>query len=68
MENNSGNISFIVPCYESSNALKTLLLSIPKEHEVILVNNSQEKEIKNVASNYDCKISRRQQKVFGKRA
>ena len=56
MENNSENISFIVPCYESSNALKTLLLSIPKEHEVILVNNSQEKEIKNVASIYDCKI------------
>ena len=66
MENNSGNISFIVPCYESSNALKTLLLSIPKEHEVILVNNSQEKEIKNVASNYDCKIIQNEKNIgFG---
>ena len=35
------NISFVVVCYKSSLALKSLLLSIPKESEVILVDNSK---------------------------
>tara|TARA_X000000368_G_scaffold404813_1_gene381297 strand:+ start:699 stop:1550 length:852 start_codon:yes stop_codon:yes gene_type:complete len=48
------NISFVVVCYKSSLALKSLLLSIPKESEVILVDNSKDQETKEIAISYDC--------------
>jgi GT2 family glycosyltransferase len=50
----SENISFVVVCYKSSLALKSLLLSIPKESEVILVDNSKDQETKEIAISYDC--------------
>ena len=43
------SISFVIVCYKSSEALKLLLLSIPKEIEVILVDNSQDEETRKIA-------------------
>ena len=54
METNRASVSFIIVCYQSSIALKTLLLSIPKEYEVILVDNSQDKKTEEIANIYDC--------------
>ena len=48
------SISFVIVCYKSSEALKLLLLSIPKEIEVILVDNSQDEETRKIADAYDC--------------
>ncbi len=48
------NISFVVVCYKSSIALKSLLLSIPKENEVILVDNSRDEKTVEIANLYDC--------------
>ena len=47
------NISFVVVCYKSSTALKSLLISIPKELEVVLVDNSNDKETSEIANSYD---------------
>ena len=57
------NISFVVVCYKSSLALKSLLLSIPKESEVILVDNSQDEETEEVAKLYDCVLIKNQENV-----
>ena len=48
------SISFVIVCYKSSEALKLLLLSVPKEIEVILVDNSQDEETIKIADAYDC--------------
>ena len=57
------NISFVVVCYKSSLALKSLLLSIPKESEVILVDNSQDKETEEIANLYDCILIQNQENL-----
>ena len=43
--------------------LKSLLLSIPKESEVILVDNSQEKETEEIANLYDCILIQNQENL-----
>ena len=50
------NISFVVVCFKSSEALKSLLLSVPKEIEVILVDNSQDEETREIAKAYDLSL------------
>ena len=50
------SISFVIVCYKSSEALKLLLLSIPKEIEVILVDNSQDEETRKIADTYDLSL------------
>ena len=57
------NISFVVVCYKSSLALKSLLLSIPKESEVILVDNSQDRETEEIANLYDCILIQNQENL-----
>lgn len=64
MEINRASISFIIVCYQSSIALKTLLITIPKEHEVILVDNSQDIKTEEIANTYDC-ILIKNEKNFG---
>ena len=58
-----GNISFVVVCYKSSAALKSLLISIPKELEVVLVDNSNDKETSEIASSYDCTLIQNQENI-----
>lgn len=66
MEINRASVSFIIVCYQSSIALKTLLLSIPKEYEVILVDNSQDKKTEEIANIYDCMLIQNEKNVgFG---
>ena len=66
MENNRASVSFIIVCYQSAIALKTLLLSIPKEYEVILVDNSQDKKTEEIANIYDCILIRNKKNIgFG---
>jgi GT2 family glycosyltransferase len=66
MEINRASVSFIIVCYQSSIALKTLLLSIPKEYEVILVDNSQDKKTEEIANIYDCILIKNEKNVgFG---
>jgi len=57
------NISFVVVCYKSSLALKSLLLSIPKESEVILVDNSKDQETKEIANSYDCVLIQNKENI-----
>ena len=57
------NISFVVVCYKSSAALKSLLISIPKELEVVLVDNSNDKETSEIASSYDCTLIQNQENI-----
>ena len=52
----SQEISIIIPCFHSSEAIKNLLITIPKKHEVVLVDNSQDEELKEIANNYDCNL------------
>tara|TARA_B100001093_G_scaffold240730_1_gene230488 strand:- start:3536 stop:4387 length:852 start_codon:yes stop_codon:yes gene_type:complete len=52
----SQEISVIVPCYYSVDAVKNLLTTIPKKHEVILVDNSRDEALKEIANIYDCKL------------
>ena len=57
------NISFVVVCYKSSAALKSLLISIPKELEVVLVDNSNDKETSEIANSYDCTLIQNQENI-----
>ena len=57
------NISFVVVCYKSNAALKSLLISIPKELEVVLVDNSNDKETSEIASSYDCTLIQNQENI-----
>ena len=60
------SISFVVVCFKSSEALKSLLLSVPKEIEVILVDNSQDEETREIAKAYDCLLLQNKKNIgFG---
>jgi len=56
MSSSSQEISIIIPCFHSSEAIKNLLITIPKKHEVILVDNSQDELLREIADNYNCNL------------
>ena len=60
------SISFVVVCFKSSEALKSLLLSVPKEIKAILVDNSQDEETREIAKAYDCLLLQNKKNIgFG---
>jgi GT2 family glycosyltransferase len=66
METNRVSVSFIIVCYQSSIAIKSLLITIPKEYEVILVDNSQDKKTEEIANTYNCTLIKNEKNIgFG---
>ena len=49
-------ISIIIPCFHSSEAIKNLLVTIPKKHEVVLVDNSQDEDLEKIANSHNCNL------------
>ena len=47
------NLSVVIVAFKSAHLLEKLILSIPKKYEVIIIENSLDKEIKNNFEKYE---------------